>query len=101
MHKGCLNVNECYCIFVFQASRLDSEVTKLRAQLERGEAVRQNLEFELAKSRKGNSFEKKSMADRENLITEVNENMKRRQHPCIFQIQYRSTFREPLPDKSH
>ena len=66
------------CCFIFQASHLDSEVTKLRAQLERGEAVRQSLEFELAKARKVNSYEKKSVIDRENLIAEINDNMKRK-----------------------
>ena len=61
----------------FQVNRLDCEVTRLRAQLERGEAQRQNLEFELAKARREINTEKKSAGERENLVTEINEEMKR------------------------
>ena len=57
-------------------SRLDAELTKTRAQLEKGEAVRQNLEFELAKWRKDLGQEKRSFSEREHLLTEVNDKMK-------------------------
>ena len=66
-----------YCFpFILQISRLDAELTKTRAQLEKGEAVRQNLEFELVKYRKDLGHEKRSFNDRENLLNEVNNKMK-------------------------
>ena len=68
-----------YKLFVlFQVSRLDSEVTKLRAQLEKGEAVRQNLEYELSKARRDINKEKRNVSERDTLLTEVNDTMKRK-----------------------
>ena len=69
------NIN-LFCLVLTQNSNLDGELTKLRAQLERGEAVRQNLEYELAKSRKECELEKTTAASRESLITDVNDTMK-------------------------
>ena len=65
-----------------QVNRLDGEVAKLRSQLEKGEAVRQNLEFELTKARRDISHEKRSVCERDALISEVNDTMKRK--PCCF-----------------
>ena len=65
------------CGSVYQASRLDSEVTRLRAQLEKGEAVRQNLEYELSKAKRDINKEKRNVSERDSLITEVNDTMKR------------------------
>ena len=59
-----------------KVTRLDTELAKTRAQLEKGEAVRQNLEFELAKWRKTLGQEKRSFSEREHLLTEVNDSMK-------------------------
>ncbi|KAK2146872.1 hypothetical protein LSH36_581g03034 [Paralvinella palmiformis] len=70
-----------------EVNRLDCEVTKLRAQLERGEALRQNLEFELAKARREINIEKKSSTERENLITEVNEEMKQKITELTMQME--------------
>ena len=61
-----------------QVSRLDSEATKLRSQLERGEALRQNLEYELARARRDVTHEKRSVYERDALLSEVNDTMKRK-----------------------
>ncbi len=50
---------------------------RLRAQLEQGEAVRQNLEFELVRARKETGLEKWNATEREGLMSEVNDSMKR------------------------
>lgn len=84
------NVYEYYSHFptCLKMNRLDGEVTKLRSQLEKGEAVRQGLEFELTKARRDISHEKRSVADRDALIGEVNETMKRKMRyaECVSYI---------------
>ena len=67
-----------HCLALMQVNRLDGEVARLRSQLEKGEAVRQNLEFELTKAKRDISHEKRSVSERDALISEVNDTMKRK-----------------------
>lgn len=69
--------DEYFTKSLLQVSRLDSEATKLRSQLERGEALRQNLECELARARRDVTHEKRSVYERDALLSEVNDTMKR------------------------
>ena len=52
-------------------------MARLRAQLERGEAIRQNLEYELAKIRKEVAEGRRGATERESLMQGVNDGMKR------------------------
>ena len=61
-------------------SRLDSEVTRLQAQLERGEANRQSLEYELARARKEVAEGRRSASDRETLMQGMHESTKSRRY---------------------
>ena len=65
------------CPIVTQVARTDSELTRMRAAMEKGEAVRQNLEYELAKLRREVGQEKRSAGERETLLADVNDSMKR------------------------
>ena len=46
-------------------------------EVEKGEAVRQNLEYELAKAKRDISHEKRNLTEREAMMAEFNDNMKR------------------------
>ncbi|XP_013378672.1 coiled-coil domain-containing protein 171-like [Lingula anatina] len=59
-----------------QTADLESQVAKFRAQLEKGEATRQSLEFELAKARREAAQERRSAEDREAMMSSINDNMK-------------------------
>ena len=65
------------CVQLLQVARTDSELTRMRAAMEKGEAVRQNLEYELAKLRREVGQEKRSAGERETLLADVNDSMKR------------------------
>lgn len=67
-----------------QVTRLETEIAKLRSQVEKGEAVRQQLEFELAKARKETVQEKHAANDREIILNELNDTMKRVLHYKSF-----------------
>ena len=58
-------------------SRLDSTVARLRAQLERGEAVRQNHEFEMAKLNRQLAQERRRAAEREAAMADANDMLRR------------------------
>ena len=58
-------------------SRLDSTVARLRAQLERGEAVRQNHEFEMAKLNRQLAQERRRAAEREAATADANDMLRR------------------------
>ena len=58
-------------------SRLDSTVARLRAQLERGEAVRQNHEFEMAKLNRQIAQERRHAAEREAAMADANDMLRR------------------------
>lgn len=64
------------CISCLQVSRLDSEVTRLQAQLERGEANRQSLEYDLAKARKEIVDSRRAASEREHLMQGLNDGTK-------------------------
>ena len=57
-------------------TRLDSDVMRLRAQMEKGEAVRQNLEFEVVKLRRDLEQERVTSTERETLLSDVNDSLK-------------------------
>ncbi|MBN3303822.1 CC171 protein, partial [Amia calva] len=59
-----------------EVSQYESHVAKLRAQLERGEAQRQNLEYEIAVARKDASLERSSAEDRVASVREKNEHLR-------------------------
>ena len=56
----------------------DGQIARLRAQLEKGEAVRHNLEFELTKAQTEASHKQRSAGDREGMMAEINESLKRK-----------------------
>lgn len=56
--------------------RLSSEIARLTAQVEKGEAVRQNVEYELAKTKKEVLLEKKATEDRETEIQKLADEFK-------------------------
>ena len=75
-----------------QISQLDSEVTKLRAQQEKGEAVRQDLELQLTKSKRDVSNEKRNVSEREALINEINESMKRKLKNAVIMYSHLEVY---------
>lgn len=52
-----------------------NEVAKIRAQLEKSEALRHSTEYEMTKLMRDLNNEKRSNADKEKVLTELNENM--------------------------
>ena len=65
-------------------SHLDSTVTRLRAQLERGEAIRQNHEFEMAKLNRQMAQERRRAAEREAVMANANDALRRTN--CVFYL---------------
>lgn len=63
---------------IFQISTIESQIAKLRSQLERGEAARHNLEYELTKSHREANSIKENAKKKENLLIEGTEEFKRR-----------------------
>ncbi|KAI8499369.1 hypothetical protein Bbelb_231330 [Branchiostoma belcheri] len=59
-----------------ETTSLQSQVARLRAQLEKGEAVRQNLEYELTVARKNISQEKRQAEDKEGQILRSNDDLR-------------------------
>ena len=55
---------------------MESDVARMRAVVEKGEAVRQNLEYEMAKMRRDINQEKRNANERENILADANETMK-------------------------
>lgn len=51
-------------MFLSQLSNYESQVAKLRAEVEKGEALRQSLEYELAVARKEAGLERCSSEDK-------------------------------------
>ena len=49
---------------------------KLRSKLEKGEAVRQSIEFEMAKLRKEIVYQKRIGEEKETLLSDMNEGLK-------------------------
>lgn len=56
-------------------TELEGTIAKLRSQLEKGEAVRQNLEFELSKSRRDINHHKQSNAEKMANYSEIKEEL--------------------------
>ncbi|MGH0155284.1 UNVERIFIED_CONTAM: hypothetical protein FKN15_029138 [Acipenser sinensis] len=61
-----------------EISRYESQVAKLRAQLEKGEAIRQNVEYEIALVRKDAGLEKCTSEERMANLYQVKEQLKGR-----------------------
>ncbi|CAH1255618.1 CCDC171 [Branchiostoma lanceolatum] len=59
-----------------ETTSLQSQVARLRAQLEKGEAVRQNLEYELTLAKKNISQEKRQAEDKEDQILRNNDDLR-------------------------
>ncbi|XP_078621913.1 coiled-coil domain-containing protein 171-like isoform X2 [Branchiostoma floridae x Branchiostoma japonicum] len=59
-----------------ETTSLQGQVARLRAQLEKGEATRQNLEFELTVARKNISQEKRQAEDKEGQILRNNDDLR-------------------------
>ncbi|KAK1175685.1 coiled-coil domain-containing protein 171-like [Acipenser oxyrinchus oxyrinchus] len=59
-----------------EISRYESQVAKLRAQLEKGEAIRQNVEYEIALVRKDAGLEKCTAEERMANLYQVKEQLK-------------------------
>lgn len=57
-----------------------NEVAKIRAQLEKSEAVRHSTEYEMTKLMRDLNNEKRANADKEKVLTELNENMQSIRH---------------------
>ena len=53
-------------------------MARLRAQLEKGEALRQNLEYELSKLKREMNQDQHQAIQREQLLSQVNESLKGR-----------------------
>lgn len=63
-------------LFLFdQISELESQVAKLRSQLEKGEATRQNLEFELTKCQREINHQRSLAYDKESELSEVKDHL--------------------------
>ncbi|XP_048583728.1 coiled-coil domain-containing protein 171 isoform X2 [Nematostella vectensis] len=59
-----------------ETTKLHSQIAKMRSAVERGEATRQKLEYELALSHKAANQEKRSASDRENHLQKTNASLK-------------------------
>ena len=59
-----------------KVGKLDADMARLRAQVEKGEAVRQNLEFELAKSLKEVAQERRAADNRDSMLNGLVDSMK-------------------------
>ena len=64
--------------FPYQISELESQIAKLRAQLEKGEASKANMEFELTRARREINQHRQSASDKENAMDEANAELKRK-----------------------
>ena len=63
-------------VYVFnQISELESHVAKLRSQLEKGEATRQNLEFELTKCQREINHQRNAAYDKESHLGEIKDQL--------------------------
>lgn len=58
-----------------QISELESQLAKLRSQLEKGEATRQNLEFELTKCQREMNHQRSAVYDKESELSEVKDHL--------------------------
>ncbi|RDD41449.1 Coiled-coil domain-containing protein 171 [Trichoplax sp. H2] len=58
-----------------QVSRLQNQVIKLRATVERGEAVKQQLDYELLKVNKDLNHERRQALERESSLSEINKSL--------------------------
>ena len=63
-------------VYIFnQISELESHVAKLRSQLEKGEATRQNLEFELTKCQREINHQRNAAYDKESHLGEIKDQL--------------------------
>lgn len=58
-----------------EISELESQLAKLRSQLEKGEATRQNLEFELTKCQREMNHQRSAVYDKESELSEVKDHL--------------------------
>lgn len=63
-----------------QITELEGTVARLRSQLEKGEAIRQNLEFELTKSRRDVNQHKQSSAEKMSNFSDIREDLESNKH---------------------
>ncbi|XP_063432765.1 coiled-coil domain-containing protein 171-like isoform X2 [Mytilus trossulus] len=61
-----------------EITELEGTVARLRSQLEKGEAIRQNLEFELTKSRRDVNQHKQSSAEKMSNFSDIREDLERK-----------------------
>lgn len=69
---------ETACKTNSEVSCLETSVAKLRSQLEKGEAVRHNLEFELTKSQREVAQVKQTAKEKENLLMDGTDDLKQK-----------------------
>ncbi|KAI0214151.1 hypothetical protein LSAT2_000763 [Lamellibrachia satsuma] len=70
-----------------EVSHLDSTVMRLRAQLERGEAVRQSHEFEMAKLNRQMAQERRQAAEREAVMADANDILRQKVVELSHQVE--------------
>ncbi|XP_064410929.1 coiled-coil domain-containing protein 171 isoform X2 [Latimeria chalumnae] len=70
-----------------EVSKHDSQIAKLRSQLEKGEAVRQSLEYELALARKEAGIERYTSEDRIEAMNKINEQLEAQHSDLQQQIE--------------
>jgi len=63
---------------MLQIASLENQVAKVRAQIEKGEATRHNLEFELTKAQRELSQQKQQQAQRESSLQETAHELRRK-----------------------
>lgn len=71
---SCLQWCDMLSLF-HQISELESQLAKLRSQLEKGEATRQNLEFELTKCQREMNHQRSAVYDKESELSEVKDHL--------------------------
>ena len=71
----------CVVLYVSQTSTLQSQLASLRAEVEQGEATRQNLEYELTLAKKSTNQEKRYGSEK---INELNVIVKTQRGMSLF-----------------
>ena len=62
---------------LYQIGSLEQQLAKLRAQIEKGEAARHNIEFELTKAQREVTQQKQQQTQRESSLHETSDELRR------------------------
>lgn len=71
-----------------KVSELESQIAKLRANLEKGEAAKANMEFELTRVKRDLAQHKHSAAGKESSLEDANKELKGKSWGNFFYIFY-------------